>query len=169
MAHRITDAFSPTPAADEAATTVDPTPAGVPDAGDASRTASTLGPAPAGSDAAGSGRPTSTPDGVTIGRDGRPRYHGRRISQARILELAHDRRLVELVELEFAAERAAIDYEAERFKTEQRNKLAAAATLVAVGAFELEAERLAVTAAVYGGLLDYAGRLIRQMPGGDGR
>jgi hypothetical protein len=166
MAHRVTDAFSSTPAADEAATTVDPTPAGVPDAWDASEPSAA--PDGVGSDAAGSGRPTSTPDGVTIGRDGRPRYHGRRISQARILELAHDRRLVELVELEFAAERAAIDYEAERFKAEQRNKLAAAATLVAVGAFELEADRLAVTAAVYGGLLDYAGRLIRQMPGGEG-
>jgi hypothetical protein len=55
VVHEITEQLSPTPAADEAATTADPTPAGVPDAWDVSEPSAA--PDGAGSDAAGSGRP----------------------------------------------------------------------------------------------------------------
>jgi hypothetical protein len=58
VVHEITEQLSPAaPAADEAAPTVDPTPAGVPDAGDASEPSAPLAGSGAGSDAAGSGRP----------------------------------------------------------------------------------------------------------------
>jgi hypothetical protein len=154
VVHEITERFSSTAAADEAATTVDPTPAGVPDAGDASESSAPFAGSSAGSDAAGSGRPRTAKGRFAT------RWYGR--------QLDLDRREIDLIELEFAAERAAIDYEFERLKGEHRRKLETARTVAHAVAFGLESDRAAITAGVYAGMLDRAGKLVRRLPGGDG-
>jgi hypothetical protein len=144
------------PAPTGAATKVDPTPAGVPDAMGASEpSAAPFGDPGAGSDAAGSGRPLRA-------RDGRGRFIG--TSRPRTLVPRPGQGGVEFateaLPVSVALEHALIDADAATFLATQHAKLRMARVVLDAIRFGVEADRLETALAVK------AGMLVR-LPGGD--